>query len=167
MTLDDVRALLSFHYWARDRMLGAIASVTPEQQQQDLGSSFPSIHATVTHVYAAEWAWHERWRGRSPTQLLRADRFPDLAAISDAWRTLESDMRSLLEELGAGGLSEMREYTLLSGQQGVSSGAQMFQHVVNHASYHRGQVMTMLRQLGGTPQNTDLIAYYRAGALNR
>jgi uncharacterized damage-inducible protein DinB len=38
----------------------------------------------------------------------------------------------------------------------------MIQHVVNHASYHRGQVTTMLRQLGAQPpKSMDLIAYYR------
>ena len=41
----------------------------------------------------------------------------------------------------------------------------MVQHVVNHGSYHRGQVTTMLRQLGAEPaKGMDMIAYYRAKA---
>jgi uncharacterized damage-inducible protein DinB len=164
MTLDDVRTLLAYHYWARDRMLDAVSSVTSEQQRQDLGSSFPSIHATVVHVYSAEWIWHQRWTGQSPAAALPADRFPDLAAITAAWQTLEREMRALVEALAEAGLAAPREYKLLSGQPGVSTGWQMFQHVVNHATYHRGQVMTMLRQSGGAPQSTDLIAFHRLQA---
>ena len=164
MTIDDVRTLLAFHYWARDRMIDAVSSVTPEQQHQDLGSSFPSIHATVVHIYSAEWIWHQRWTGASPTAMLPADRFPDLASTTSAWQALERDMRALAETLGESGLAASREYKLLSGQPGVSTGWQMFQHVVNHATYHRGQVMTMVRQSGGTPQSTDLIAFHRLQA---
>jgi uncharacterized damage-inducible protein DinB len=161
VTINDVRTLLEYHYWARDRMLDAVSSVTPEQQRQDLGNSFPSIHATLVHIYAAEWIWHQRWTGQSPNAMLPADRFPDLASITTDWQALERDMRALLDALGETGLAAPRDYRLLSGQPGVSTGWQMFQHVVNHATYHRGQVMTMLRQLGGTPQSTDLIAFHR------
>ena len=52
------------------------------------------------------------------------------------------------------------DYKLLSGQPAASPFWQMLQHVVNHASYHRGQVTTMLRQLGATPaKSMDMIAY--------
>jgi uncharacterized damage-inducible protein DinB len=45
---------------------------------------------------------------------------------------------------------------------GASPLWQMLQHVVNHATYHRGQVTTLLRQLGATPpKSQDLIAFYR------
>jgi uncharacterized damage-inducible protein DinB len=53
-------------------------------------------------------------------------------------------------------------YTLLSGVSSASPFWQMLQHVVNHASYHRGQVTTMLRQLGMAPaKSCDLITFYR------
>ena len=39
----------------------------------------------------------------------------------------------------------------------------MFRHFINHSSYHRGQIVTFLRQLGATPPSTDLILYYRRG----
>ena len=59
-------------------------------------------------------------------------------------------------------MSRVFEYTLISGQAGASPLWQMLQHVVNHASYHRGQVTTMLRQLGATPAKPmDMIAYSR------
>jgi uncharacterized damage-inducible protein DinB len=162
MTLQDLQTLVDYHYWARDRLLDAVATLTPEQYQRDLGSSFKSVRETMTHVYAAEWAWYERWQGRSPTALLPPDQFPDLAALRRAWIELETKLRDYVAGVGDHGTSKIIEYKLLSGAAGASPLWQMLQHVVNHASYHRGQVTTMLRQMGAQPAKPmDMIAYYR------
>ena len=55
MNLQDLRTMLDYHYWARDRLLAALEPLTPEQYNRDLANSFRSIRETVTHVYAAEW----------------------------------------------------------------------------------------------------------------
>jgi uncharacterized damage-inducible protein DinB len=74
-------------------------------------------------------------------------------------------MRTFLESLGEPGIHKVFEYTLLNGQTGATVFWQMLQHVVNHASYHRGQVTTLLRQLGAAPpKSMDLIAFYRLQA---
>ena len=165
MNVQDLQTMLDYHYWARDRLLAALEPLTPEQYTRDLGSSFKSIRDTVTHIYAAEWAWHERWQGRSPTALLPADLFPDLAALRAAWAEHEVKMRAFVAQLGDRGTDRIIEYKLLSGQGGTSPVWQMLQHVVNHASYHRGQVTTMLRQIGAPPAKPmDMIAYYRVMA---
>jgi uncharacterized damage-inducible protein DinB len=162
MTLQDLRTMLDYHYWARDRLLDALEALTPDQLRRDLGSSFKSIHETMVHTYAAEWAWYSRWNGNSPTALLPADQFPDLAAIRWSWTELEAKMRTFLDQVGDEGIGRVFDYKLLSGQAGSTPFWQMLQHVVNHASYHRGQVTTMLRQLGAAPAKPmDMIAYYR------
>ena len=163
MTLQDLRTLLDYHYWARDRMFEALEPLSAEQVNRDMGNSFKSIRDTVTHLYAAEWAWYSRWQGTSPDKLLPADMFPDLAAVRLAWVDLEAKIRAYLEELGEANVPKVIEYKLLSGQPGASPIWQMLQHVVNHASYHRGQVTTMLRQLGAQPaKSLDMIAFYRS-----
>jgi uncharacterized damage-inducible protein DinB len=162
MNLQDLRTLLDYHYWARDRLLDALEPLAPEQFTRDLGSSFKSIRDTVAHTYAAEWAWHSRWQGQSPTALLPADQFADVASIRAVWSAHEAKMRAFLEELGDHGITRVFDYKLLSGQPGSSPFWQMLQHVVNHASYHRGQVTTMLRQIGAAPaKSMDMIAFYR------
>src|SRR3954468_9559021 len=162
MTLQDLQTLLDYHYWARDRLLDAVAALSPEQYQRDLGNSFKSVRETVTHVYAAEWAWYERWQGRSPSTLVPPDLFPDLAALRRGWSELETKMRDYVGGLGEQDTARVIEYKLLSGAPGASPLWQMLQHVVNHASYHRGQVTTMLRQMGApTAKPMDMIAYYR------
>jgi uncharacterized damage-inducible protein DinB len=88
--------------------------------------------------------------------------FPDLATIRALWRDQEAKMRALLDTLDEAGINRRMEYKLLSGTPGASVFWHMLQHVVNHASYHRGQITTMLRQLGATPPKAmDLIAFYR------
>jgi uncharacterized damage-inducible protein DinB len=162
MHLHDCRLLLDYHYWARDRMLDAVAVLTPEQYTRDLGNSFKSVRDTVTHIYFAEWIWHLRWNGQAPTSPLQPDMFPDLATLRREWQEHEAKMRAFLERTGEEGLARVIEYRLLNGQPGASILWQMLQHVVNHATYHRGQVTTMLRQLGAAPpKSTDLIAFYR------
>jgi uncharacterized damage-inducible protein DinB len=162
MNAQDLRTMLDYHYWARDRMIEAAAALTAEQYETDLGSSFKSVRETATHIYAAEWIWYQRWHGESPTTLLTADRFADLAALTAAWAEHERKMRAFVDGLDDGGVARVIEFKLLSGQTGASPVWQMVQHVVNHASYHRGQITTMLRQLGAKPaQSMDMIAYYR------
>jgi uncharacterized damage-inducible protein DinB len=162
MNSQDLKTMLDYHYWARDRVLDAVAPLTPDQYNRDLGSSFKSIRETLTHTYAAEWAWYSRWQGVSPTALLPTDQFADVAALRAAWAAHEEKMRSFVDGLDDEGVSRVLEYKLLSGQAGASPIWQMLQHVVNHASYHRGQVTTMLRQIGAEPpKSLDMIAYYR------
>ena len=71
-------------------------------------------------------------------------------------------MRAFLERLGENGIERTFEYRLFDGTPSAQPFWQMLQHVVNHGSYHRGQVTTMLRQMGAAgPKATDLIAFYR------
>jgi uncharacterized damage-inducible protein DinB len=162
MNQSDLRTLLDYHYWARDRMLAAVDSLTPEQYLKDLGNSFKSVRDTVVHIYFAEWVWHARWMGSSPLQSLNADEFPDQASIRRAWNEHETKMRTLIHELDEDGVTRVYQYKNLTGQDFTSVFWHMFQHVVNHATYHRGQVTTMMRQLGANPGRAqDLIAFYR------
>ena len=168
MNLADLQTLLDYHYWARDRMLDAADALTPEQFNRDLGSSFRSVRDTLTHTYSAEWAWHSRWQGHSPAAQLSPDLFPTVDDIRRAWVENEGKVRGFLAQAGEGGIGRIFEYTLLNGAAGATPLSQMIQHMVNHASYHRGQVTTLLRQIGVAPaKSMDLIAFYRERAAGR
>ncbi|MFI5177489.1 MAG: DinB family protein [Vicinamibacterales bacterium] len=165
MDLADLRLLLDFNYWARDRLLTAASALTPEQYTRDLGSSFKSVRDTLVHMYSAEWVWYTRWQGSSPTTPLSVDGYPDVAALQTAWAGLEGKIRAYLDGVGEAGAARVMDYKLMNGQPGKAVFWQMFQHVVNHGSYHRGQVTTMLRQLGAAPaKSMDLITFYRERA---
>ena len=165
MRFTDLQTLLDYHYWARDRLLEAVEPLTAEEWRRDLGSSFKSVHETVGSLYGAEWAWYLRWQGQSPTSLFPAERVADQASVRRAWTEHETKVREFVASLGEAGITRVFEYKMLNGTEGASPFWQMLQHVVNHASYHRGQVTTMLRQLGAQPpKSMDMIAYYRTKA---
>ena len=164
MNADDVRVLLDYHYWARDRVLDAVEPLSPEQLTGAMGGSFRCVRDTLVHVYWAEWLWYWRWQGQPKT--IRFDQvvneFPDVASLRKAWREHEQLMRAFFDALDGDGIKRVIEYKSLAGQPAASILWHMLQHVVNHASYHRGQVTTLLRQIGAAPpKSMDLIAFYR------
>ena len=90
----------------------------------------------------------------------------DLSTLSDVrtrWDAVEAERRAFLAGLGAGQLDETRLVRPSTGGEFVHTFHQMFRHVVDHSTYHRGQVVTLLRQVGAVPPNTGLIVFYRGG----
>jgi uncharacterized damage-inducible protein DinB len=165
MTEQEAFMLVDYHYWARDRILDAIGALTPEQYVKDLGNSFGSVRDTIVHTYGAEWIWYSRWIGDAPSRLPDPAAFPDVASVRDPWKSQEAKVRLFLGTLAAK-YDRTLKYRLMNGQEAESTYTHMLQHLVNHASYHRGQVTTMLRQLGAAPpKSQDMITFFRERAL--
>lgn len=162
MTPAEAVELLDYHVWARERSLAAVAALTAEQYVRELGNSFGSVRDTVAHLYGADEVWLSRWRGGDPRGLPPATRFGDLASLRAAWALLDPELRAFVVGLDAAGLARPLTYRAFNGQTATLTYEQMLRHVVNHGSYHRGQVTTLLRQLGAPPpQGMDLVAFYR------
>jgi uncharacterized damage-inducible protein DinB len=159
MTLDNVRTLYAYNSWANHRVLDACAPLSAAQLTQNLHSSFPSVRDTLAHIMLAEWLWLERWLGRSPA--FPVSDFADLAAIRARWQKNEADLNAFIQKLSAADLDRVVEYKNTKGNVFSNPMWQMLQHLVNHGTYHRGQITTMLRQLGASPSTTDLIAFFR------
>jgi uncharacterized damage-inducible protein DinB len=158
----DLTTMLEFHYWARDRVLDAAAQLTPEQLTRDMGSSFRSIRDTLVHLLSADNNWLLRWQGTSPTSMLDPYEYPDVPTLRAAWNVQEQRMRAFLAALDDQSVLRAMDYKTLDGRPFRSAFWEMLHHVVNHGTYHRGQVQTMLRQLGASPaKSLDLITYYR------
>ena len=154
--------LIEFHYWSRDRVLTAVDALSPEQYARPLGNSFSSVRDTLNHLYNAEWIWYARWNGESPSTFPQDVERPDLQTLREHWNVLEGKVRTFLAKCGQAELDRVHQYRLMSGTEGASPLWQMVAHLVNHATYHRGQVTTMLRQLEvRAPRSTDMITYFR------
>ena len=159
--LGTFRDLFDYNYWARDCQLEACAALSQEQFLRPMGSSFSSVRDTLAHLVAVEWIWHERWRGKSPSKVdaqeFGADTFPNLVAVRDRWRAVESDVRSFLARLREPDLAQPLRYTNMKGEKYAYPLWQSLLHVVNHQTYHRGQVTTLLRQLGAQAPAVDYL----------
>ena len=162
MTPEYIQTLIEYNYWARDRALASAELLSPEQLSRGLGSSFGSVLDTLVHIEFAEWIWYQRWQDSSPSAGPDKSGLITIAALRESWQPLERHIRTFVASLDAAGLARVIDYKTMTGQPGASPFWQMIVHVVNHGSYHRGQVATMLRQLGAKPaQSTDMIVFFR------
>jgi uncharacterized damage-inducible protein DinB len=160
MQPETIRELYAYNHWANQRVLASVSPLSGEQFTRGMGNSFGSVRDTVAHILAAEWIWLERWLGRSPKALLPASDFPTVASIRERWATVEQERNRFLQTLTPAKLQDSIAYTNTRGEGYSYLLWQQMAHVVNHSSYHRGQVTTLLRQLGAEPQNTDFLSYY-------
>jgi len=166
MNLSDVRHLFDYTEWANDLALKAATEVSDENLRQDCAISHGSIFGTLLHMAGAEWIWLERWHGRSPAgkdawSLWKTDRCADLVTLNQRWRDVIDRRTRFISELDESALMAELPFKLLSGDPSSLPLVDQMQHVVNHATLHRGQVVGMIRQLGLTPPATDLLFFLR------
>jgi len=164
MNIEDFRLLYDYNVWANNRTLDSCAALSEEQFTRDLSSSFRSVRDTLVHIYGAEWVWLERWHGRSPGGLPAG---ADCANLEAARRLLQETDRGLVDYVASltnEDLQRVHNYKTTAGVAQAQPSWQMLQHLANHSTYHRGQIATMLRQLGAKAASTDLIVFYRERA---
>lgn len=161
MSIDMVRDLYAYTEWANERVLGAAAGLSQEAFTRDLGSSFPSIRDTLAHMLGAEWIWLRRWLGESPATAPAEWVLGTVADIQTLWAGVAAQRREFLGALDAAALTRVIDYRSLRGDPFRAPLIELLLHGVNHTTYHRGQVITMLRQSGAEGVNTDLVTYHR------
>ncbi len=164
MTPQEMRTLYDYNAWANHRSLDAASSLSTDKFVQPMGSSFGSVRDTLAHVFGAEWIWLERFQGRSPASLPDTTQFKDVASLKERWSEHETRLLGFVRGLAQSDLNRVFGYKTL--KFGVYSNPlwESMQHLVNHGTYHRGQVTTLLRQLGAQPIATDLMHFYRERA---
>lgn len=159
--MTELGRLFEYNRWATLCMLDAAASLTTEELTRDLNNSFPSVLATLVHGLGAEWVWLERWKGTSPTAFPDAAAIASMAALRGRWDVLWHDQLAFLTGLKDGDATREVSYRLFNGSADARPLGELMRHVVNHGTYHRGQVVTMLRQLGKVPPSTDYVRWLR------
>ncbi|HEU0184863.1 MAG TPA: DinB family protein [Blastocatellia bacterium] len=159
MNINDIRGLFDYTEYANALALDAAEKLTEEQLRHDFKSSHSSIHGTLVHMGGAEWLWLERWKGTSPPRIWTSDDFADGAALRSRWREVEAERRELLGSLTEEKLRQDLSYRNLKGEPHTLPIVEQMQHVINHSTLHRGQVVGMIRQLGVRPPAVDLLYY--------
>lgn len=156
--MDDLLELLAFHRWACLRTFESLRELSDEQLQRDLGSSFKSIFETLVHSFGAERAWLGRLEGLAPVRASPAD-YPDLQTLLAEWEALLERWPEVVRRLGDPKLEIA--YKTFAGDPNSNRLDQIVKHLVNHATYHRGQVVAMQRMMGSKAVSTDLLVYYQ------
>jgi len=159
MALIPIAQELEYDRWANRRFLDAAARLDAEQLARVMGSSFTSVRDTLVHMAWAEWLWLERWQGHSPKEYLNPTDFPTLDDVRFYWSAIEARQIQFTGSLSVGSEQRRVRYTNFQGVEWEYSLGQMVHHLVNHSAYHRGQLATMLRQLGFVPPQTDYLVW--------
>ena len=180
MDINDVRTLYAYNLWASRRLFSALEKLSDAQFTAEVQSSFPSIRETVFHILAAEWIWLRRWRGASPRASVANpnasgrtwdgltpgekpsyEELATVAALRAFADSLEQARQEFLNSLSDEKLQDPLSYTDMAGKPFALPLVQQMQHVVNHGTYHRGQVTTLLRQAGGETVALDMSYFFR------
>ena len=159
MTVSDVVELFRDDRWANGRLLEAVSGLSEPELTTPLGGSFGSILGTLRHILWSEWRWLGRWQpggSRIADPLTSAS----LGELKSRWSAFEADQQAFLATLRDSDLGRVVSYENPPGTTWSYSLAHMLQHVVNHGTYHRGQVVTLMRQLGKTPPVTDFLVFF-------
>ncbi|MFI5251569.1 MAG: DinB family protein [Bacteroidota bacterium] len=179
MTVAEIRELFEYNAWANKRTFEIVEQVPTDQYMQDMKTSHGSIHGTLLHLVGAEKIWLDRWKQISNPTMLQAKDIPSLAELRKIWDAVQQErekfLASFTDDTVKTSMSETtrtavyqfkspNEAIQLSTTKGdtyTHTFAQMMQHLVNHSTYHRGQITSLLRQIGVKPIGTDLITYFR------
>jgi uncharacterized damage-inducible protein DinB len=148
-----------YNHWANLQLADAATDLDKKQFYKVLISSFPSVHKTLIHILWAEELWVERWQGRSFIPALDPEDYPTLESIKEKIESLYQDQIQYLNNLNPESEDQYVSYINFRGEKWDYTLRQMVQHLTFHSAFHRGQLVTLLRQLGVNPPNTDYLMF--------
>jgi uncharacterized damage-inducible protein DinB len=154
--MEKLSQLFNYHAWATDKLLAYIEKEVPESYSTEITSVFSSIEDTFVHQYEVDSLWYGRmnreYHGEnrklsSPGECRQA--FQDLHNEVKRFIAASSDLKSSIH------------YRTSSGENFTNQLEDLLQHLVNHGTYHRGNISAMLRQQGYPGHSTDYIYFLR------
>lgn len=161
MELSYIQELYAYNAWANRRVLEACSALSNDQLTQQVGGSFGSLRNTLAHIIDVEWLYLERWHGRAPASLPKAESYADVGSLMARYGTVTRDFENGVRALSEPELIRVVEFKNTKGTLYRHTLWEMLVHLVNHSTYHRGQVTVLLRAIGAKPLATDMIAYFR------
>lgn len=150
-----------YNVWANKRIASVLDQLSDAQLDQILSSSFPSIRKTVYHVWDAEYIWLHRLQGKS-LAFGYTKTLPEGTPASAFASQAELFLEFLLQQNDSF-FTAQTTYTNIKGDPFVSLNSEMIMHCMNHSTFHRGQIITMIRETGWKDAlpSTDMIGYFR------
>jgi uncharacterized damage-inducible protein DinB len=156
---DDLPSLYAFNKWADSRVLHALQGLDEEQYTRELGGGWPSVRATFVHIAGATWAWSERIGGRDCTKLRTVDELPRLDDAAGVLHEAHARFDQIVASTTPARLNETFVWKNLSREEKKAPLWTILRHVVNHETYHRGQISSMIKRLGAKPIATDFVLW--------
>lgn len=161
MTKEYFLALANYNNWTDDIAIEWLNQINDEQWNRPIISSFSSIKQTVIHLVSAKKIWIDFWT-KAPNPVYLSSEFKGTKdELIEIWEKASVDLTNFMEKFSDENYRQPVSFIYPNGREGQMIFWQTFHHFVNHATYHRGQLVTLLRQVGFTSfTNTDLATYF-------
>ena len=156
------RMLSRYNAWANQQIFDAVASLAPGEAAKERQSLFKNMIHTLNHNYVIDQIWQAHLEGRDHGFAARNTRdHPPLEELRGKQEAIDAWYVSWTDTLTPDALEEEVHFTLIGGNRGVMTRAEILLHVVNHTTYHRGFVADLFYQVPARPPTTDLPVYLR------
>jgi uncharacterized damage-inducible protein DinB len=156
---DDLASLYAYNAWANARVLETLRALSEADYVLEQGGGWPSLRATFVHIAGSTDAWAERFSGRDATRLATIEELPGLEDAARVLLAAQEKHGRLLPTYDAARLAGSFTWKNLKGEEKTAPFGVVARHVVNHQTYHRGQISAMVRRLGHTPKSTDMVVW--------
>ena len=151
-----------FNVWANTETINWLKTKPLELMEVEVPSSFPNIRLTLLHTWGAEKIWLERLQGKVPATILYNTFTGSTEELFAGMLHTSLEFKDYVAALSPTELDEICAFRLINGTEDSRSRAHMIHHCMNHSTYHRGQVVTIARNLGIVdPPSTDFMRYLR------
>jgi len=156
---------VKFNLWANDLLLSVIQNeLTEELMDKEIVSSFSSLRKTIYHIWDAEFIWLRRLKGQSLSDWPSKNFSGKFSEAKDMILKLDKEFIDYVLKMDDRKANELFTYKNIEGKTFSNPVWQSVHHCMNHSTYHRGQAVTIMRQLGVKQiPSTDFITYCRNG----
>ncbi|MBT2724503.1 DinB family protein [Bacillus sp. ISL-46] len=163
--VNHVENLYNYHVWANQRIIDHLKTLSPEKYQKEMKSVFSSVSKVLSHIYLVDYGWLNILEGQNMNEAMQSslqlqekiEKLP-IEDLEMEFHTLSTRFKSFLES------QEDIEKRIMLDNPWASlretSLSEMILHVVNHGTYHRGNISAMLHQLGDSSVMTDYAFYW-------
>jgi uncharacterized damage-inducible protein DinB len=152
----------TYHTWANDRVIDFITRLPPQLFDEKVRSSFTSLRQTVLHLCEAEYIWWQRVQKAENPVSPAKDNDLQVKYILDRWKQQSRLWQQWVSDAQDEDLLRILPYMNSRKERFEQPVYEVVLQVSNHGTYHRGQVITILRQLGlENLPNTDFITWSR------
>ena len=152
------KLMAEYNKWMDDKIYDVCLEIPDELRRKDMGAFFKSIHSTLNHIYYGDLAWIERLRDKKFTpRKLGVDLFDNFENLKTAQEEMDHEILEWSRTLTPEALNETFDY--VSNVENFKRTLPVWvlaTHMFNHQTHHRGQVATLIKQLGYEPGVTDL-----------
>jgi len=158
--MDNPGFLIEYHLWAHKKMFRQLADLTAEDWNKNTGGSWASLKALYQHLLEADYRWLMRWKGVPFADIPPHFVVGGYESLETLWLPQLDELLTVAGQFIAGDAGQLVNFVTGKGLHVTQPWWQTLYQVVNHGTYHRGQVTNALRILNRQPATTDIFLFF-------